>query len=160
MRRLFLVLSLLIGLTCYAAPEAANGAQGSNGINKTRKLLLRDATKGQMLFDPLTVVSLDGQISSVKAVQPHHLKHMGVHVNFQSNGKNYEVPVGPEWYMEKIGLNLRQNEKIHLQGSIINRNGLNVLVPTKITAEGKTFILRDSNGIPAWMGESKLDRKL
>lgn len=130
-----------------------SGLKTTQKSNNQREMIPLNDGRGQLMFDPLSVISVDGEVTNVQVVQPAHLRHTGLHARIDSNGSSYEVPFGPEWYMRKIGLELRENQQIQIQGSLIERDGSEILVPTRVTVSGKTFVLRDSNGIPSWKGQ-------
>lgn len=83
-----LVAAASIGI---AAPRGF-GWRGSGGW-------AADGPYGRM-FDPKTVVTVSGAISSVATITPLRGMGAGVHLMLKSKGETVDVHLGPSWYLE------------------------------------------------------------
>jgi len=64
-------------------------------------------------------------------------------------GKLVQVILGPERYMEKNGLDIKNGDYIQVSGTFIDQ-GQSVFVANSVTKGQKTVQLRNFNGMPIW----------
>jgi hypothetical protein len=67
-------------------------------------------------------------------------------------GKMVQVILGPEGYMEKNGVNIKNGDFIQVSGTFADQ-GQSVFVANSITKDQKTVQLRNFNGMPIWPRE-------
>ena len=61
-----------------------------------------------------------------------------------------QVHVGPEWYLERQAIELREDEAVQVTGARAEVDGQPVLLARTITVDGLTLMLRDIQGQPVW----------
>jgi hypothetical protein len=61
-----------------------------------------------------------------------------------------QVHVGPEWYLERQEIELREHEAVQVTGALAAVDGQPVLLARTITVHGHTLRLRDTQGQPLW----------
>ncbi len=68
-----------------------------------------------------------------------------------SGNNKYLVHKGPEFYLEEIGLNINENDRIAVNGYVFE----NEITPVKITVNQKDYSFRDNSGRPLWAGRGQ-----
>ncbi|MCK4798571.1 MAG: hypothetical protein KAT05_14415 [Spirochaetes bacterium] len=95
-------------------------------------------------------VMTKGEIKSIEG----NLKSDDGEWLLEANGKTYEIHLGPEFYREKIGLQLKEDESVKIHGYVYE----NDIAPIVITYNDKEYLFRDKDGRPLWAGKGKRDR--
>lgn len=72
-----------------------------------------------------------------------------------SDGRVVKVGFGPYWYLEDIGLSLKVGDSVTMTGVYVDDR----FVPVSVVKDDKTFILRDSDGRPSWVGNHNNNQK-
>ncbi len=80
-----------------------------------------------------------------------------------SDGKTYELRLGPIWFWNKNNYELKAGQKAEIKGTVAEQNGKLYLFPSVIIQNGKTIKLTGDTGVPLWSrrgnGTGKQGRK-
>jgi len=139
---------LLVGsaLLAFAEPAAAQRGPGSGGGRAAGSPYGRQ-------YNPQTVENVAGEITAVEKTAAPGGSYRGVHVVLKTDkGETLPVHLGPEWYLEKQTVTLKQGDKVQVRGSRIVFQNKPAVIAAEVTKDGKTLRLRDANGVPAWAG--------
>lgn len=105
------------------------------------------------MYNPQTVETVAGEITAVEKITPGRGMFRGVHIVLKTNkGESLPVHLGPEWYLEKQAVTLKQGDKVEVRGSRVTFQDKPAVIAAEVTKEGKTLRLRDASGVPAWGG--------
>jgi hypothetical protein len=105
------------------------------------------------MYYPLTVETVAGAITAVEKLTPVRGMSRGVHIILKTDkGETLSVHLGPEWYVEKQAITLKQGDQVQVRGSRVTFQDKPALIAAEVTKDGKTLHLRDANGVPAWAG--------
>lgn len=76
-----------------------------------------------------------------------------------SDGKIYELRLGPIWFWANNNYELKTGEKVEIKGAVKEDNGMFYMFPYTIKNQDKTIILADSTGLPLWSKGGKWGRR-
>ncbi len=108
--------------------------------------------RGRNFFAPEDRVSLKGKVLDVMKFRHHHRRGFGIHLKLESDGKQYDVHLGPAWYLDKIGLAIKAGDEIAVEGSQVEFRGQQAIIAISVKEGEKTFHLRNDKGVPEWRG--------
>ena len=104
-------------------------------------------------YDPKTVETLEGTVTSVEKTAPHGNRGYGVHLTLQTaDNKIVDVHLGPAWYLDKQAVRIEAQDKITVTGSRVSVNEKPAIIASEIKKGAEVLKLRDSNGVPEWAG--------
>jgi hypothetical protein len=136
---------LLLLASAPAALAQPNGPGGGGGWGP-------GSPYGRM-YDPKTVETTSGEITSVDLITPARRMSPGVHLTLKTDkGETLAVHLGPQWYIDQQPLKLAKGDKVQVRGSRITFQDKPALIAAEVTKNGQTMRLRDDNGVPAWAG--------
>ena len=133
LQHVLLIAAVLAALSVVAA--YANSGQGQ--------------TTGSRMYDPKTETTLNGVVQEVKEIAGPG-KGTGTHLKVKAGDAVYDVHVGPTWYPTQEKYTFAKGEKVEVIGSKVNYQGADAIVARQIKKDGKTLMLRDSQGVPLW----------
>lgn len=169
------ITALLITGSALAQP-AGKGMRGK-GIQKNCPMcgqVMPKGKKGQKgsmskantqawMYNPASVVTIKGEISSVDKIQPKNqrpnAKGYGVHLTVKTNQGDQVVHVGPSWYLDKQKLALNKGDKIEITGSKTNINKQDVIIAGQLTKGNQGLKLRNDDGTPTWKGQGQMSQQ-
>ena len=102
------------------------------------------------LYDAANERTVHGQIIRVGTRPPMPGMASGIQLQVQTDETTVEVQVGPEWYLERQEIELREHEMVQVTGARAEVDGQPVLLARTITWDGHTLLLRDTQGQPVW----------
>ncbi len=70
--------------------------------------------------------------------------------DFESEGIQYELHLGPATYLRKHGIRIAEGSKIWVRGMVIKVEGRYYIFSQRIKASGKELNIRDKDGFPMW----------
>ncbi len=106
-------------------------------------------------YDAATEIVLEGTIEEVDKVDCPQ-QGQGVHLKVTSDGKLYEVRLGPDWFVtERESFAVTAGDSVTVTGSVGDDAEVTILVAREIVSAEKTLVLRDESGVPAWAGEGR-----
>ncbi len=97
-----------------------------------------------------TETTLEGTVVSVNPQTP-----TGQHVILDTSQGQYDVHLGPQWFLQQQQASLQPGERIQVTGSEQTINGQPSLIARQVTENGNTITLRTNSGIPLWSGASR-----
>jgi hypothetical protein len=146
--KLIFLVPLLIGSASYAVAQPANGPRGGGQGTGWGQGSAYDR-----LYDAKTVETVSGEITGVEKFAPVRGMSQGVRITLKTDqGATLPVHLGPEWYVDKQSVALKQGDKVQVRGSRITFQGKPAIIAAEVTKGGEILHLRDANGIPAWAG--------
>jgi hypothetical protein len=131
---------------CHSAIPSASGFGGEGSGGQPA-----DGAYGRV-FDPKTVVTVSGTITSLGEITPSEGMGVGVHLMLRTKTESVEVHLGPRWYLESQGAHLKVGDAIEVRGSRIQIDNKPALVAVEIKRGDEVLILRDADGVPRWAG--------
>jgi len=66
------------------------------------------------------------------------------------SGIQYEIHMGPVWFWDRKGYQLKEGVRAELKGWLGDVKGSRHFYPKEIRQDGNVFVLRDGHGIPEW----------
>jgi hypothetical protein len=102
-------------------------------------------------YNSQTVSTFKGQIVSVQRYNFVNKPAPYIQFILHTEGKDYTILAGPEWYVSSQGMILVTGEKIEVEGSLITINGKEIVLAQVLKKEGSVLKLRDKNGTPIWL---------
>ena len=144
---------LVIGLClAFAAPALAQmgGGQGMGGPPMTHHMGLgRD--RG-MMYNPQTVTTIQGTVESLGPKGPRGQQESRI---IKTDQGSILVHLGPTRYMNQLQMQLNPGDAVEVTGSNVVMRGRTLLLAKEVKACGKTFQLRDDQGLPLWRGQGR-----
>jgi hypothetical protein len=143
--------TLMIPVAVLAAVTAGNAVaqrgmhwRGSGGWGPV-------SNYGRM-YNPKTVVTVEGEVLSVDTFTPSKGMSPGVHLTLKTADGTISVHLGPEWYISAQDTKVGKGDRIAVKGSRITFDGKPAIIAAQITKGDETLDLRDDKGFPAWAG--------
>jgi hypothetical protein len=108
--------------------------------------------RAQPMYDPHTEITIKGTVDQVTQTTGRR-GWPGTHLTFRTEGRTYDVHVGPSDYVSKNGFAFAAGDKLEVIGSKVSLgSGADTIIAREIKKDGKVLTLRDSQGIPNWSG--------
>jgi sporulation protein YlmC with PRC-barrel domain len=103
------------------------------------------------LYDAANEHTVHGTVVRVGTRPPLPGMASGIELQVQTDEPTpVQVHVGPEWYLERQALELREHEAVQVTGARAEVDGQPVLLARTIAFNGYTLRLRDTQGQPVW----------
>ena len=139
---------LVMGLFCASAESLAQRGpammwRGSGGWGP--------GTQYQRMFDPKSVETISGEVTSVDRITPAKGMAGGVHLNVKTDKETISVHVGPSWYLENQDVKIAAKDKVEVKGSRIIFAGKPAIIAAEVKKGDEVLKLRDDAGFPAWI---------
>lgn len=129
-----------------AAPELVSTAPESRGSGGWGT----DSPYGR-LYDPAREQTISGQVQRVETAAPAQDMAPGTQIMLQTDdGNTVRVLVGPEWYVSRQDVEMQENSRVQVLGSMADLNGQSVFVAREVQLGGQRLVLRDAQGTPMW----------
>ena len=110
----------------------------------------RGSGMGMPNYDPKTETTVAG---AVQEVQQHQMMgHQGTHLIVKTNTGELEIHLGPSSYLTQHQFSFAKGDQVEVAGSMVKMGGKDALLARQIKKDGKTLVLRNAQGIPAWSG--------
>jgi hypothetical protein len=100
---------LFLSITSLAVAGPWQGWQGSGGWGMRSKY--------QRNYDPTTVETHTGEVTSVERVIPVQGMYYGIHCILKTSTENISVHLGPSWYIERLDTRILPGDSIEVTGS-------------------------------------------
>ena len=136
------IAALATAVTIGVAAPPGFGWRGSGGW-------AADGPYGRM-FDPKSVVTVSGTISSVAEITPLSGMGLGVHLMLKAKGELVDVHLGPSWYVASQDADLKAGDAVEVRGSRIEIDGKPVVIAMELKRGQDVLVLRDADGFPRW----------
>jgi hypothetical protein len=112
----------------------------------------------QRNYDPKTVETIQGKVSSVEKTNSAQRRSRGIHLIVQTDKETISVHLGPAWYLEKQTPHIEASDTVTVTGSRVTIDGKPAIIAAQVKKGNDILKLRDENGIPAWSGASRRGR--
>lgn len=136
----------LLGATTVEA-QTGRGWRGSGGGGT--------GAQYQRMFDPGTVETLAGEVTSVARMVPRKGMSSGIHLQLKTETGTLPVHLGPAWYIERLDMKIVKGDKLEIKGSRVTFEGKPAIIAAEVAKGDGVLVLRDASGIPAWAGWRK-----
>lgn len=105
---------------------------------------------GMPNYDPKSETTVTG---AVQEVQQHQMMgHQGTHLIVKTDTGELEVHLGPSSYLAQHKFSFAKGDQVEVTGSMVKMGGKDALLARQVKKDGKTLVLRNAQGIPAWSG--------
>jgi hypothetical protein len=104
------------------------------------------------LFDPNAMVTVSGEITSLKKITPINGMSRGVHLMLKTETETIDVHLGPLWYIESQDADLKAGDTIDVRGSRIQIAKKPAIIAVEVKRGDDVLVLRDADGVPRWAG--------
>jgi hypothetical protein len=112
--------------------------------------------KGMRNYDSNAEITAKGTVEEVLQVQGKG-SWGGMHVILKAETENLEVHLGPSSYISQKQFSFAKGDQIEVLGSKVKLGTKDVLIAREVTKDGRTLVLRNSQGIPVWSGRRRAD---
>jgi len=101
-------------------------------------------------FDVSTVSEIKGKVEDIIYSGLENGDGRGHELILKSNDEYIPVHLGPAWFVDKQGKNIKKGDKISVTGSKVKHNHKEVIIAQSIKKSDKILHLRNDNGHPVW----------
>jgi len=108
-------------------------------------------TQYNRMYDPKTVETISGEVTSVDRITPAKGMSGGVHMNVKTDKETISVHLGPSWYLENQDVKIAAKDKVEVKGSRITFGGKPVIIAAEVKKGDEVLKLRDDAGFPVWI---------
>jgi hypothetical protein len=123
-------------------------------------LLWTSAESAQLkkLYNPQDVVTLQGQIDRLETISRQGRQAVNGRKTqiayLKTSHGTVVVHLGPAEFLARQQFFPKVGDSLEITGGRVDTRQGQVILATSVTAGGKTFRLRDANGIPVWQGQT------
>ena len=135
---------LFAAITSFAQPRQGMMWRGSGGWGP--------GTPYNKMYDPKTVETITGEVTSVGRITPNKGMAAGIHMNVKTDKETVSVHLGPSWYLENQDVKIEPKDKVEVKGSKVTFGGKPAIIAAEVKKGDETLKLRDDNGFPVWAG--------
>ena len=149
MKKILVVLALVVG-TVFAFSYLSYG-HGGPGYGRGGQPWGMGYGRGPMHIDPANLKTLKGKVVSVETAGgfgPRSVKIMEI----ETEGKKVTVHLGPAFYLDDQKFAAKAGDEVSVVGAEAAYRTKTFIVAKSVTVRGKTLVLRDERGLPAWRG--------
>ena len=104
------------------------------------------------MYDPKTMESLSGEVTSVDRITPGKGMSGGIHMNVKTDKETISVHLGPSWYIENQDVKIASKDKVEVKGARVTFAGKPAIIAAEVKKGDEVLKLRDDSGFPAWSG--------
>jgi hypothetical protein len=104
----------------------------------------------QRNYDPKTVETIEGKVSSIEKTAATQKRGYGVHLTLQTDKETIAVHLGPARYVDQQTPKIEANDTITVTGSRVTIDGKPAIIAAQVKKGNEILKLRDENGVPAW----------
>ena len=108
-------------------------------------------TQYHRMYDPKSVETISGEVTSVERITPAKGMAGGVHMNVKTDKVTISVHLGPSWYLENQDVKIAAKDKVEVKGSRITFGGKPAIIAAEVKKGEEVLKLRDDAGFPAWI---------
>jgi hypothetical protein len=123
------------------------------GLSAAPAAAQQPGPRGGRRYDPRTVETLSGEVTSVEHIAAGKGRSGGVHLVLKTDRETVPVHLGPAWYVEKQKPRIERGDKIEVEGSRVSYEGKPAVIARQVKKGGETLTLRDAAGVPVWAGQ-------
>jgi sporulation protein YlmC with PRC-barrel domain len=140
------------------APNSSSGMMAPNtGANAAAPRLIAHTEKHHMAYNPDTVQTIHGTITSVGTHKIPDTATEGVYLHVKTDaGRTVRVYVGPRSYVDGQGVSFHKGEVVTITGSVAKSGQHEAVLASRIQMANRTLDLRNPDGKPLWtLGQSR-----
>jgi hypothetical protein len=104
------------------------------------------------MYDPKTVETITGEVTSVDSITPGKGMRGGVHMNVKTEKETISVHLGPSWFIENQDVKIEPKDKVEVKGAKITFAGKPTVIAAEVKKGDDVLKLRDDRGFPVWAG--------
>lgn len=123
-------------------------------LTATTGVFAQGGPPGMRNYDPKTETTVSGTVEDVQQ-HPGYRGSTGTDLVLKTQEGSLEVYLGPSAFLSQQGFSFSKGDTIDVTGSKVTRNGKPGIIAREVKQSGKTLVLRDSYGKPAWSGPPK-----
>ena len=133
-----IALGLILNGPVLAQPAGGQGMGPGRGMGK--------------MYNPQTVTTIKGTVEGAgpKGRRMQHESRI-----IKTDQGSIMVHLGPTSYMNQQQIQLNPGDVVEVTGSKMERGGRTMMMAKEVTVNGKTFKLRDDQGLPLWRGQGR-----
>jgi hypothetical protein len=135
---------LLGGVSSFAQPRKGMMWRGSGGWGPGGQY--------NRMYDPKSVETITGEVTSVDRITPLKGMSGGVHMNVKTDKETVSVHLGPSWYLENQDVKIEPNDKVEVRGARTTFAGKPAIIAAEVKKGDELLKLRDDSGFPVWSG--------
>jgi hypothetical protein len=135
---------LLGGVSSFAQPRKGMMWRGSGGWGPGGQY--------NRMYDPKSVETIIGEVTSVDRITPMKGMSGGVHLNVKTDKETVSVHLGPVWYLENQDVKIETKDKVEVKGSRATIAGKPAIIAAEVKKGDELLKLRDDSGFPVWSG--------
>lgn len=146
---------LVFDVSGQTIPRYPQGETGDQGQGDTQGMAPQPMTSDQTgryvdpqsLFDKKSMHTVKGTVTEVTIDQVH-----GDLVKATIGMKKGSVlaVLGPSWYLQQQGIELKSGDKVTVRGSKVVHNGQEIVIATNLKADKHSLDIRSKQGSPMW----------
>jgi len=127
------------GTTVLAQPWRGSGGWGMGGSY-------------QRMYDPATVETVSGEVTSVEKITPMKGMRYGIHLLLKTESGTLSIHLGPGWFIERQDIRIAKGDKVRVTGSRVTVAGKLAIIAAEVVKGNDRLLLRDKAGVPVWSG--------
>jgi hypothetical protein len=104
------------------------------------------------MYDPKTIETLSGEVTSVDRITPGKGMSGGIHMNVKTDKETISVHLGPTWYIENQDVKIAPKDKVEVKGAKVTFAGKPAIIAAEVKKGDEVLKLRDDSGFPVWSG--------
>jgi hypothetical protein len=135
---------LLGGVSSFAQPRKGMMWRGSGGWGPGGQY--------NRMYDPKSVETITGEVTSVDRITPMKGMSGGVHMNVKTDKETVSVHLGPSWYLENQDVKIEPKDKVEVRGARTTFAGKPAIIAAEVKKGDELLKLRDDSGFPVWSG--------
>jgi hypothetical protein len=135
---------LLASISSYAQRGPGMMWRGSGGWGP--------GTQYNRMYDPKSVETISGEVTSVDRITPFKGMVGGVHMNVKTDKETISVQLGPSYYLENQDVKIEAKDKVEVKGSRVSFGGKPAIIAAEVKKGDEVLKLRDDAGFPVWSG--------
>jgi DNA/RNA endonuclease YhcR with UshA esterase domain len=112
------------------------------------------ATAPEPAYNPLTVVSVLGTVTSVRQAAPDS-SLPGLHLTLQAKSGTFDVYVGPSDFLKFLKVGFKTGDRVEIVGSKVKFENADVILTRQVDDGFALVTLRDPSGIADWKSWGK-----
>ncbi len=116
-------------------------------------LLAQDATSGPAAgsrnYNTATETTVSGTVEAVHDVTGRRGWN-GMHVQLKTDQGDFDVHVGPSWFLAQKKFQIAKGDQIEVTGSKVRFNNADALIARTIKKGDSALTLRNAQGLPVW----------
>jgi len=109
------------------------------------------------MYNPKTVETIIGEVTSVDNITPLKGMSYGVHIMVKTEKETISVHLGPGWYIENQDIKIKPKDNVQVKGSRVTFEGKSAIIAGELKKGNDVLKLREEHGVPTWSGWRRLN---